>query len=301
MTTKSVQTAVKIQSTPEIVWDHLTQETLLVSWLGEEARVDLRSQGVFRLTAGTPLVSGPHKILELEPSRKLTLQWNHGNFSTLVRIGLKPAKGMTIISVVHAVEGNPPYEIDDSLGGEAGQLKEMWAYNLSLLKTRIELGEAQCRLDPNRAPQKAVVHTLKLVASPSEVFDALVNQEKIRGWNSYAPNARVEKRKGGRYSFGWESEEKKTDGPGEVVEYVDGRKITYTWHGNPSTLVSWQVEPLGDDPKFNTRLKLVHSGFIRDQNMLVDWNLGWAAFLAAFQMFVEKGQVADWLGVEFET
>jgi uncharacterized protein YndB with AHSA1/START domain len=298
---KTSRLAVKIEAPAKTVWNHLIDENLLSQWLAEKARVAPEPDGAYNIESGTPLVSGNHKIIELVPQRKLTLRWSFRDFPSLVRFELSEDRSQTTVVITHTFETNPPYEIDDSLGGEAGQLKEMWAYNLGLLKTLIELGEAQTRLRIGRKPSKAVTHTLRLTAAPEEVFDTIVNPEKIKAWNPYANEIKVEKKVGGTYSFGWESEKSKTDGPGEIVEYREGRKITYTWYGNPQTLVSWEVTPIGDDSKINTQLKIVHSGFINDQNMLVDYNLGWAAFLNGLRLYIEKGQVADWLDVNFES
>jgi uncharacterized protein YndB with AHSA1/START domain len=135
---------------------------------------------------------------------------------------------------------------------------------------------------PRDVEPLGIAWDVTLDRAAAEVFRALVEPEKIRAWNAYVGAAvRVEPRVGGRYSFGWAGEATDKDGPGEIVRYEEGQKLTYTWHGSPNTLVSWEVEPLpGPGPK--TRVRFTHSGFVKDPDIVWEYRLGWAAFLLAF-------------------
>ena len=168
-------------------------------------------------------------------------------------------------------------------------------YLCGLLKTRLELGVAKGRLDPNRTPGTAIEHVLEIAAAPADVFAMIDDPDKVPKWNPFAAGAANDRAVGGKYSFGWGSEQKGTDGPHEITEYEAGKKITYRWYGEPPTLVSWSVEPLpGADNA--TKLTLTHSGFDVDRNMLVGWNMGWGAFLQQIALHLERGTEPTWVG-----
>ena len=293
--TKRIGVFAVIRRAPADVWNALTTVEGLTAWLARDADVELKRDGKFTLRSGTPMSSGEHRVTGVEAGHSIDIEWRLEGHPTQVRWEVVPEGEHTKIVVRHAVAPDVPVNIDDPLGGEASVLNEMWAYNIGLLKTYLELGDAKCRLDPDRKPEPVITHELEIGADPKAVFAALVEPEEIKKWNPFAPAPKVERRVGGNYSFGWESEDKKTDGPGEIIEYEDGHKITYTWHGNPPTLLSWTVEPLPDNPG-RTRIKFTHSGFNVDQNMLVGWTAGWGGFLQSMALALEAGITPDWLG-----
>lgn len=288
---------VLIEAPVDKVWEAMTTPAGLGNWLGEEVSLDLKPRGALRVKSRIPLLSGHHAVEMIEPRQALGLSWRLEDTATDVLWRLKTAEGGTLVTVTHAVSEalRQRAKLDDSCAGELGFLDEVWAYGLLLLKSYVETGKAQCRLAPNEDPTK-VDWTLDVPASAREAFLALTDPDRIRRWNAYAgAHVRVEPKEGGRYSFGWESEEKGTDGPGEVVELKDGHRITYTWHGNPRTLVSWEVEPLSPAPEQRTRIRLQHSGFLKDPRVVMEYKLGWAHFLYCFAWSLQgKLPVTRW-------
>lgn len=279
---------VLIDAPPERVWQAWTEPDQVVRWLAESCDLDLDA-GRFHLVSGTPGATGEHRVTAVEPGRMLALDWQlDADTRGAVRLELEPHGEGTRLVTRHALGATA-----DSVS--AGHLHELWAYQNSLLKLFLELGEAKCRLRSDRTPAPEVRHQLTLHVPASAVFAALTVPEQIRRWNAFAPDARCDGEVGGRYSFGWASEEKGTDGPGEITEYEADRRLTYTWFGDPPTLVRWEIEPLPGSERA-TRLTLVHSGFGVDQNMLVDYNLGWADFLANLAIWLERGVPSGWSG-----
>ena len=280
---------VVIDAPPERVWQALVDPVEIVQWLAESCDVDLAS-GRYTLASGTPGITGAHRVVDVQPGRRLSLSFAMDGHSTTLDITLTPHESGTRLVTHHtfAEEGSP---VDPM------HVHELWAYNNSLLKTWVELGDAKCRLASDRRPEPAIRHEMTLAVPASEVFAALVEPDRIRQWNAYAKEGtRCDGRVGGTYSFGWTSEAEGRDGPYEITEYEPDRKLTYRWHGDPPTLVRFTVEPL-EGSQDSTRLTLVHSGFGVDQNMLVDYNLGWADFLANIAIYVERGVPAGWSGV----
>lgn len=164
-------------------------------------------------------------------------------------------------------------------------LDEAWMYALLELRSYVEKGEAYCRLRAGEDPLR-IDWKIDIDAPAEAVFRALVEPEEIRRWNTFVGDeVRIERKKGGRYSFGWKSESTHTDGPDEIVEYEEGHRISYSWWGSPKTLVSWTVDPLPGEGR--TRLSMVHSGFVGNPDVVLDYKLGWTHFLFALADWVE--------------
>jgi uncharacterized protein YndB with AHSA1/START domain len=297
MNTTEIKVWIRIESPPRRVWQALTTQSEVLAWLATEAEIDPREGGTYRVRSGTPMCSGDHVVRALVPERRLELDWRIEGESTDVRLELAEDDGGTRVSILHRIPAEPQWTHDPAFTSPGGPFLELWAYTGGLLKTYLELGQAKCRLDPEREPSRSIEHTLTIAAPPERVFAALDDPELVKNWNPYASAPSNDRRVGGKYSFGWESETKGTDGPHEIVEYEPGRKITYRWYGTPPTLVSWSVEPepgSGDA----TRLRLTHSGFDVDRNLLVGWNLGWGGFLQGIALYLERGRTPDWMGVD---
>jgi uncharacterized protein YndB with AHSA1/START domain len=295
MSTNEMKMWALIEKPIDEVWSALTTSEGVEGWLAQEATIELREGGAFHLRSATPLCTGEHVVRHVARNERLGLDWQVLGHSTTVELRLEAAEGGTKFHVAHSHSGDPALHIDKSFENATGMFGELWMYLCGLLKTRLELGEAKGRLDPNRAPAKMVRHVVRIEAAPADVFALIDDPENVPKWNPFAAGAANDRAVGGKYSFGWESEAKGTDGPHEITEYEAGRKITYRWYGDPPTLVSWSVEPMpGSDNA--TRLTLTHSGFDVDRNMLIGWNMGWAAFLQQIVLHLERGTAPTWAG-----
>lgn len=299
MTTKEMNITVHVDQPPARVWKAMTEQTELTRWLGRDVEIDRRVGGELNLISGTPHSSGRHKIVRIEEGHSIGIEWVIEGCTTNVTWSVSPHEGGTQVGFGHRFPLDAPFEVDDEFGGNCGVFRELWAYVGGLLKTYVELGEAKCRLDPERAAANEVRHVMRIEAHPERVFEALNDPEQVKAWNGFAPAPHSDRKVGGEYSFGWSSEKKGTDGPDKIVEYEEGRKISYSWFGEQRTLVSWTVEPIpGADSA--TRVEFVHSGFLKDQNLLVGWNLGWAAFMQSLALYLERGTKPDWFADKTE-
>jgi uncharacterized protein YndB with AHSA1/START domain len=158
-----------------------------------------------------------------------------------------------------------------------------------MLRGLLERGEAYGRMLDAQDPLRVDV-TIPVNAPTRQVFDALVDVEQVRRWSYVGEHPVVEPRVGGRYSFGWASEERGTDGPDRIVELQDGYRVAYDWHGTTKTLVSWTVEQADGE---GCRLRVQHSGFVTDPKMVTEYKLGWAHFLYAIAELVVHGRRID--------
>ncbi len=281
--------SVYLAADPARVFRALVEPSELKSWLATEASVDLSEGGVMTLVSGTPYCSGTHTIRAVAPGERLALDWSIAGRMVPISFGITSHGEGTSLEVAVQVADDLGDVIPEKEGAKSAMM-ETWAYNAGLLKTWLERGEAMCRLSPERKPSTSIVHEVTIRVPPQQVFAALVEPEQIAKWNTYADKPKVEPKVGGRYSFGWSSEGEGTDGPGEIVEFEAGKKITYSWHGDPPTLVSWTVEPLPGAPNA-TKVTLVHSGFITEQNMLAGYNLGWPGFVYSLAEWLEHGEL----------
>lgn len=296
MTTKHLGIWIRVDRDPATVWAALTQKQQLERWLGSEVELDAREGGRLHLVSGTPLISGDHIVRGAKPEQSLDIEWTIDGQPTRVSFALAPEGDATKVSFECRYPAEHAFAVDPAIDDPGHLFAELWGYVLGLLKTYIELGSARPLLAPDRAPDKAITHVVEIAASPARVFAAIDDPDEIKQWNKFAVAPKNDRRVGGRYSFGWKSEEAGTDGPGEIVEYEPGHRITYRWHGQPPMLVSWTVEPVpGSDSA--TRLTLVHSGFAIDRNLLVGWNLGWGGFMQKLSMWLERGAAPNWMGM----
>ena len=287
---------IRIERDPGEVWAAMTTAEGLRRWLATDVEIDAREGGRFFCKSGTPMTSGEHVVRAIEAPTRLQIEWRIEGEPTHVTWLVQPAEGGgTRVTFAHRFPAQPSFALDPAFDGPVDVFRELWAYQAGLLKTALELREAKCRLDPERVPASEIRHVMTIEAPPERVFAAIDDPEVVAQWNPMAPAPSNERKVGGRYRWGWKSEEAGTDGASEIVEYEAGRKITYGWYGNPPTLVSWTVEPLPGRADA-TRLTLVHSGFAVDRNMLVGWNLGWAGFLHLMVLWLERGATPNWIG-----
>jgi uncharacterized protein YndB with AHSA1/START domain len=238
-------------------------------------------------------------VLTVESERALALEWQVADKPTRVTFRLHAHGPLTRVVVEHDV-GDDPSVLDavrDTMGTDLGHLDHAWGYALLMLKTFVETGTANARFASGGDPLKAEL-VMALAAPPARVFAALVEPQQLKQWAFAGAKPEVEARKGGRYSFGWGSEQKGTDGPDEIVEFVDGKKITYSWHqgyyGDPKTLVSWSVEPAEGGQ--GSRVRLQHSGFIRDPKRVLEYKLGWTGFLYSLADHFAQRDFNAWQG-----
>jgi len=126
-------------------------------------------------------------------------------------------------------------------------------------------------------------------ASPKKVFKVITQPERLARW--MLDEATLSPRKGGRYAFTWEGGPTHT---GTVVKFERGKSITLTWQwpGIEDQLVTKLKFSVGRKED-GTILKLVHSGFPRDQRWVDLYGgaiQGWTYFLMNLKSVLDHGQ-----------
>lgn len=98
---------IRIEASPETVFEFLVDEQKMLLWQGVEAQLDPRPGGIFRLSI-TPGWIAAGEFLEVDPPRSVSFTWGwEGEESTLppgssrVEVTLAPDGAGTILSLVH--------------------------------------------------------------------------------------------------------------------------------------------------------------------------------------------------------
>ncbi len=99
---------VRIEASPETVFQFLVDERRMLLWKGVEAQLDPRPGGIFRVVV-KPGSIAVGEYLEIDPPRSVSFSWGwEGEGSPLpvgsskVRITLEPDGGGTVLSLVHS-------------------------------------------------------------------------------------------------------------------------------------------------------------------------------------------------------
>jgi uncharacterized protein YndB with AHSA1/START domain len=122
--------------------------------------------------------------------------------------------------------------------------------------------------------------TILIDARPETVFSAITDEKELTKW--FPDQARMEPRVGGAVQFKFlEGGKENHSVEGRVLEIVPGRKISYSWTNTsdpnfPKTVVTWTLEPAGDD---KTRVTLLHTGFDPKSKWSDMHDKGWSYFI----------------------
>ena len=97
---------IHIAAAPEAVFDYFTNPELLVRWMGDEAQLEPRPGGLFRLVIGQRTVEG--RYLSVERPRRVVISWGRRGSRQLppgksvLEVNLTAEAGGTRVSVVHS-------------------------------------------------------------------------------------------------------------------------------------------------------------------------------------------------------
>lgn len=98
--------SIYIAAAPEAVFDYFTNPQLLVRWMGDEAQLDPRPGGQFRLIIGQRTIEG--RYLSVERPRRVVISWGRGGSRQLppgksvLEVSLTAEAGGTRVSVIHS-------------------------------------------------------------------------------------------------------------------------------------------------------------------------------------------------------
>jgi uncharacterized protein YndB with AHSA1/START domain len=105
--------SIHFDAEPEFVYQYFIKPEALVRWMGDQAILDPRPGGRFRLVFGHRTVEGQY--VELDPPGRLVITWGRRGSvtfppaSSTLEVTLTPETGGTRVSIVHT--GLPASEI----------------------------------------------------------------------------------------------------------------------------------------------------------------------------------------------
>jgi uncharacterized protein YndB with AHSA1/START domain len=268
----TINLSLNIAAPVERVWHVLTTAEDLCTWLCD-ATVDLHN-GRYELSGsrlpGAPGES-PMRLLKSEPLKCLSFAWELRGTGTEVSFTLAPLGAeATVLKVSHSGVAKRPE-------GHSGTT-DFWVVALENLRLYC-MGKQPVSYDFSGHGSKVEV-AIDIASNREQLFDALTDAKALdEFWSS---GATVEPHIGGRYDYGW-----KNGGPTKILDLEDGGKLVTDWHfhGEPPTIVTWQLEGSGG----KTRLTLTHTGFDPGSDR-EDYRHGWLGFLVPFKARAELGE-----------
>jgi uncharacterized protein YndB with AHSA1/START domain len=104
--TETYTTTLEIKASPDSVYRHFVDPARLVRWMGDYARLDAVSDGIFSVDINGVLIRG--WFVALEPGRRIEIAWGElGNAamppgSTRLVVQLDPTEAGTRLTLTHA-------------------------------------------------------------------------------------------------------------------------------------------------------------------------------------------------------
>lgn len=163
--------------------------------------------------------------------------------------------------------------------GPRSVLATFWSLAIANLVDFLEGRERtpKCDFTSSRMVEQVVID-----APPDEVYDSLVDPEKVRQW--FGAPLEVEPHRGGRWAMGGFD---RHESVAKIIDLDPGRRIDLDWGSFAST---WELE--GSDGK--TRFMFVHSGFDDEDPPYAGW-VGWLSGVAALRRYHETRWEPIWL------
>lgn len=105
-TSQVVECEVRVDASPETIFDFFTDPAKAVRWMGTKATLDPRPGGVYRVEMGPHVTSGEY--VEVDPPKRVSFTWgweaqeaSTPPGSSTVEIILTPEGDATIVRLVH--------------------------------------------------------------------------------------------------------------------------------------------------------------------------------------------------------
>ena len=237
-----------------------------------EAQIDFRVGGSLRIVMKGAKEDCEHtgEYQVIEPPSKLSFTWISPNTdfkTTLVTIELFERKGGTELILTH--ERFPSAD-------RVQQHKNGWSRISDRLAEYFQRGAAT----------RIVMHEVTLNASPSEVFEGLMDSDRHAQFTG-AP-AQIDRRPGGAFSlYGGQL-------TGRTLEVKPNERIVQEWHAKDwpeghNSRVTYELAPL--DGERQTRLSLTHAGV--PAGAFDEINQGWRIYYwSKMAAYFRSGKVA---------
>ncbi|MEV7005316.1 SRPBCC domain-containing protein [Streptosporangium sp. NPDC051022] len=270
--TEPLKLHARVQAPLKRVHHALTDAGELRVWLAEHAEVDLPHRYGF-WGRNTPEGESPQQRPLHVDDRTLRFSWLLDGVETTTEFTLEeegPDATLMTLSQSH-------FDFQDVVTGASirGVLQTFWALAMANLVDHLEGREltGTCDFTSPRLEAETFIG-----ASPEEVYDSLIDSEKVSRWFGYPVG--IEPHVGGRFAMGGFD----SGHAAKIIDLEPGRRMSVDWaEGGIST---WELE----ESNGRTRLTFVQSGFDTGRPPYSAW-LGWLSGLAELRRFHE---LDDW-------
>lgn len=282
MTDNTLRIQMTINTTPDVVFDALTQTDALKTWLSSQADVSLKENRYAFWGQDIPnnpdKAQGNNLLLRYEKDRLLEFSWQvKDGIDTTVTIKLLPKEDATVLTLHQTQVATGMYH------SAISTMEDFWFLALENLRRYVDGKPCDARVNYAKPLTGDVIWSTDIDADMDTVFDILTRPEKLNQW--IASDASVDLKIGGELSYGWQGVP-----PFKIVALERGRKIAHDWaEANEkgeiqTTIVTWTLE----ESNGKTRLTLVQSGFADDDNT-AGIQVGWRNFVNSIRSIAEYG------------
>jgi uncharacterized protein YndB with AHSA1/START domain len=280
-----VRLRVKFNKTVDEVWEQFINPLVMIQWLGNEIRADLKVGGTIRFLGE----NAPHTaqmeladhwvIKRITEKRAILFGWTILGTETLFIVRFRPLEDGSVIEVKH---GAIPAD------ARGFYLTDHWNMLLANFKAVVELGEPAVRFNyseyhPTRVTRydpKEVRISIFIRAPRMLPFDVWTNPEKLKRFIR-AEKPKIDAQYAGIYT--WWAEGK---GPVVFTKMDQERELEFSWFYTEGyeTRVNVRFDEVDDD----TLVTLHHHGFKAPEDV-VGYDIGWASILSELKLFCELG------------
>jgi len=270
---------------PDRVWRALTDAGELAAWWCDEARIELRPGGTYAFggrhvlgSSGGPAVEDDRfTVLEVEPPERLVFRWPLLGVDTTVTYELENHLEMTELTVTQ--------EADRAVGWPCGsELPTWWAPALSALRTHLEKGRPDLRLDHQKIELPGPIRfEVGITTFPWLIWDKLTESSELRRW--WAREAESEPREGGVLRLG-----SRRFGPSRYLLVEPETRLIHDWIWDAAApaAIEWRLE----ENEHEVRVSVTDPGPWPLELPRFAVAIQWASTLLALEEMSERGTSA---------
>lgn len=270
------------------VFRALTEQAELTCWFAQNVDIGTAIGAPFRFWGRHTLAAGDPEdarqvITRYAAGESLGFSWPLYAIDTDVAIELATEGEQSTLQLEHIIRGDLPVDRQNEL------IDDHWRLAMGNLAAHLA-GGAGIVLTDYHDPKPEVRLSIRIEATPSSVFRALIEPDAINRW--FGTNAsEVDPRVGGTYKTNWSYKIDGRDVLAAPYAFSSLNPIASSssnwpdWRGDeavPMQSIAFLLAPEGG----TTRLTFVHAGFVRTTDVS-DFPFGWGYFLNQLKAVAE--------------
>ena len=267
----------------------MTTATDLSVWFDPDSNIEPQLNGTLSAKGGTQF-RGKFKqgrCVQIETGKRIEWEWPVHDIPTKVTWQIENHGNESKLIVTHQVEKDgdklaPPRD-------GAGVIFHFWKQNLACLKYYLDAKGTPSGAQFGELPETSVNVSLKIPLSTKELWQYFTVPKHLDNW--ITTEAKVELRKEGVFSFGWDH------GAEKLIQFENEKFIEFNWwNGDQETVVRWDIEPTSNPSESIARIR--HTKFGPEFKVrMQSYHEGWLTFLHMLGVYSVTGErLSDWYG-----